>query len=821
MSAHRRPVLCRVLLPFACTLLAIVVPALLRAQSTLQGTQQGTQQGTHLWTQSQLAEFEKGTSDGVALTSDGHIAAAPGVRELAATASTFVWSVTTGKNGAIYLATGSPATVLRIDQRIDAIPAGKMQTDKQSDKNPSGKKQTDKPFTLFESKDVSVQSLRLGPDGSLYAATLPSGRVYRLNPAATAKQDEATATLVFDPAKLKPESPSKTPHPRYIWDLAFDTAGRLLIATGDPAAIYRVDLAKPNAQPEEFFHTDEAHIRALAWDAKGNLLAGTDGSGLVYRIDSAGKGYVLFEAPRREITALAVDAAGAIYAACVGDKNRNPLPSPLAQGLLLQALNAPTINIAQPASLPSVNASATLPDGSEIFALSGAQALSDTQAPRKLWAARDEIVYALASTPDGLLALTGNHGRLFRIQPDGSYALLAQINAQQALAFTAAAPNAPKHAPQNTSPNAQLLIAAGNPGRLYALESTAKHEYASSVFDAGALARFGRIEIEPGSIGVTVLTRSGNVEQPTRGWTDWLAAKDGVVASPPGRYLQWKLVLEPNGTTGSIAVNWLAVNAAPVLDDVVVVPGARLNAQGLGIAQSQTVSIAFPSPAPANNNLLQAFDPAGASAPLQAAKDRASVTARWAAHDDNGDELTFALYLRGDGESRWRLLKDKLTEKAYSFDATEIPDGGYQLKVVASDAPSHTPADALTAEKISPRFEVDTTAPVIAHLRASSGQRSCAAGKCTRSLSLVFDAEDATSPIHRAEVSLDAGPWQFVEPVGKLSDARREHYDLQLTADETSDLASAKPEEHLITVRVFDRHDNVGLAKTVVSTEVR
>jgi hypothetical protein len=42
---------------------------------------------------------------------------------------------------------------------------------------------------------------------------------------------------------------------------------------------------------------------------------------------------------------------------------------------------------------------------------------------------------------------------------------------------------------------------------------------------------------------------------------------------------------------------------------------------------------------------------------LQALKDRTAITVRWAAHDDNGDDLTYSLYLRGDGETVWRLLK--------------------------------------------------------------------------------------------------------------------------------------------------------------------
>jgi hypothetical protein len=200
---------------------------------------------------------------------------------------------------------------------------------------------------------------------------------------------------------------------------------------------------------------------------------------------------------------------------------------------------------------------------------------------------------------------------------------------------------------------------------------------------------------------------------------------------------------------------------------------------------------------------------------LQAAKDRTAVTVRWAAHDDNGDDLTYSLYLRGDGESIWRLLKDKLTDKAYSFDTTLIPDGGYQIKVVASDAPTHTPGDALTAESISDRFEVDTTPPLVLGLKVAGEKATCASGNCPKSFQVIFDAEDAFSPLARAEYSLDAGTWQYIEPVGRLSDSRHEHYDFRIPLDG----AAGKTSEHLITVRVYDRHDNVGVAKTVIAAQ--
>ena len=73
-----------------------------------------------------------------------------------------------------------------------------------------------------------------------------------------------------------------------------------------------------------------------------------------------------------------------------------------------------------------------------------------------------------------------------------------------------------------------------------------------------------------------------------------------------------------------------------------------------------------------------------------------------------------------------------------------------------------------------------------------------------------FEAEDTGSPIAHAEYSLDAGPWQYIEPVGGLSDSKREHYEVHIPAP----AFNGKPGEHLLTVRAYDRHDNVGLAKT-------
>jgi hypothetical protein len=86
---------------------------------------------------------------------------------------------------------------------------------------------------------------------------------------------------------------------------------------------------------------------------------------------------------------------------------------------------------------------------------------------------------------------------------------------------------------------------------------------------------------------------------------------------------------------------------------------------------------------------------------------------------------------------------------------------------------------------------------------------TCAKPPCAAQVT--FEAEDAMSAVVKAEYSLDAGPWQYVEPVGALSDSRREHYDFRIPALGFD----GKAGEHLLAVRVYDRHDNVGLAKTM------
>ena len=353
-------------------------------------------------------------------------------------------------------------------------------------------------------------------------------------------------------------------------------------------------------------------------------------------------------------------------------------------------------------------------------------------------------------------------------------------------------------------------MGTANTGKVYLLSHgpAGESSYLSDVFDAGVFSQWGRAEVDSSAANYELYARAGNIENPERAWSDWkkITPNNGPLGLEQARFLQWKLVLHPGASIGSVGINYLPVNVAPVIDEIAVVPGARVNAPPQPTQQNQTVPISFNEP---SRPAVQ-FNESGRE-PLTGTRDKSAVTVRWASHDDNGDEMVYALYYRGNGdkETNWQLLKDKINERFYTFDASAFPDGAYRLKVVASDAPSHNPSEALTTEKVSDRFVIDTTPPSLSPIDAHLVN-----GK----IHVVLSATDATSPVARAEYSVDAGPWQYVEPVGKLSDSLTEHYDFdaQIPPRQPGSAAPENPSEHLVTVRVYDRYDNVAAAKAVV-----
>ena len=95
--------------------------------------------------------------------------------------------------------------------------------------------------------------------------------------------------------------PSSIPRDKYIWALAFDDQGRLLVATGAEGTVHRVDRAGQGARSSS---TEPRGATSPRWPstARGNVYAGSSPGGVLYRIDRAGKVFVLHDSavPRGE-----------------------------------------------------------------------------------------------------------------------------------------------------------------------------------------------------------------------------------------------------------------------------------------------------------------------------------------------------------------------------------------------------------------------------------------------------------------------------------------------------------------------------------------
>ncbi len=70
------------------------------------------------------------------------------------------------------------------------------------------------------------------------------------------------------------------------------------------------------------------------------------------------------------------------------------------------------------------------------------------------------------------------------------------------------------------------------------------------------------------------------------------------------------------------------------------------------------------------------------------------IGVRWTASDENGDPLLYTLQIRGEHESAWKLLRDKLVERHYTFDSTAYADGEYRVRVIATDQPGNPGGEA-------------------------------------------------------------------------------------------------------------------------------
>ncbi len=739
---------------------------------------------TRFWRVSDYAEFAKGTAKDVALRSDGTVVPAPQFREFSDPNIAYLWALRMDSRGRLYAGGGSNAKVLRLD--------------------PSGKA-----TSVFQSQELAAQALAIDAHDDVFIGTSPDGKVYKLTP-------EGKSSVFFDP---------KT---KYIWALAFDREGVLYVATGDTGEVFAVT---PQGRSALFYKSSEQHVRALGFDREGNLLLGTDPSGLIVRVTVkrraggeppvAGDAFVLYETEGKEVTSLAVDARGNIYAASIGERQHAPeTPRPTsaasAAAAVAEAFTSTLLGQAQPPSptplaapAPPTTSFTPFPsgqNGSHVYRLAA------DGSPKLLWSSPTDLVYALGFSPGGKLLLgTGNRGVVIALDKDRVFSELAKTASLQVTGLVTAA-------------DGKIYLSTANPGKVFRLGPAIASQgtYESEPFDAKIFSRWGRLSWwgQPGGARSKVIfyARSGNTSNPDKNWSPWFgpyeAPQGQTVGCPPARFAQWKAEFrialgERNGTEESPGISWVSLaylpkNLAPSIDSIVLQdPGIRLRQMIIPTTAAgipPAVQLRMPQPSqPGVPGIAQApnFVFPRISVPPQGFREKGWQSVIWSAHDPNNDDLVFSLYYRAEGEKEWKLLKDKIHEDYYSWDTTTMPDGAYYVKIVASDSPSNPPADALSSSRTSARFVVDNSPPAIENLRAQVHSGTA---------EVEFDARDPASPLERAEYSVDAGDWTLLFPVGQLSDSPREAYRIELRG--------LAPGEHSVSVRVFDQFENSSIAKT-------
>jgi hypothetical protein len=398
----------------------------------------------------------------------------------------------------------------------------------------------------------------------------------------------------------------------------------------------------------------------------------------------------------------------------------------------------------------------------------------------------------------------GNHSAVIELNGDHVYTLISKTESDQVTGFAHGA-------------NGKIFVATANPGGIFALGPDLESEgsFQSQTFDAKIFSRWGRLTWWGDNSSATnssmqFYVRSGNTTDPTKSWSPWSGplANGALANSPASRFVQWKAVLHgrsgPAPQVSWVDVAYLPKNVAPEIGAVALQdPGVRVTSfgtqsQGANLAQVQLRQPSSGQNASIGNQHSQTesvrFDP-----PMQGVGQKGYQSVIWSAEDRNDDELTYTVYIRGENEKDWRLLKDKLDQRFYSWDTTSMPDGAYYLKIVASDIKSNPPEEALQSERETERFVVDNTPPQVLEMAADTG-----AGD---TVTVHFRVTDATSPVVRTQYSLDSGDWIPLRPAGDLSDSLDERYALSLR--------SVGPGEHTVSVRVYDQYENEAAGKAV------
>jgi hypothetical protein len=370
---------------------------------------------------------------------------------------------------------------------------------------------------------------------------------------------------------------------------------------------------------------------------------------------------------------------------------------------------------------------------------------------------------SVITTQDGAVyAGAADKGRVYMVDNDGAVATAFDVD-ERAVS-------------QLWADKSTLGFATDDTAAVYRSTGRADQaRYVSDVLDAKAVAKFGKLTwIANGKTKIE--TRSGNTAKPGVGWSEWQSPTavgklgggnaGGKVASPPGRYLQFRVALDDDSARLSRVVTYY-------------------------VPQNQATSVSDVTVEPATAEKLPTLKDS-------AAKPRSPILKlKWKVENPDSDDTIYTLEARRDGEANWRPIstgKTPLTALTWDWNTETYPDGWYRVRVTASDAAANSPDRALSATATTTLFAIDNQRPTIDNVSVAYPRAQARAA-------------DAISTIAEMAFSVDDGPWQL----GTTSDG--------LYDDSSEDLRLELPVglprgTHTLAIRVADSAGNVGSTST-------
>ncbi|HMD48422.1 MAG TPA: hypothetical protein VKG79_04965 [Bryobacteraceae bacterium] len=691
---------------------------------------------TATWEMNTYQDLLKGRLQGLSLDRDGRLTVAPKLETVFSSGQPTIWSIARGPDGSIYAGTGHRGRVYQI--------------------SPSGASSL-----VWTADQPEIFAVAVDSAGIVYAATSPDGKVYRI--------EKGKATEFF------------APQAKYIWALAFGADGSLYVGAGSPGNIYRVDKAGKaetyyeTGQSHVTALAFDTHGNVLAGTEPNGILYRISAKDKAFVLYNAGLPEIrsIIPMPDGAIYASALGGSVANRTAPLTTTLNSPLSvtvtaPPTSITVTDSADSQAETEIKPKAGAPSAAAPQAVQQvgpASPLTEIPGVDKsaiykINSDGTVETLWNSKDENVYSLAVEANGSLYFaTDGQGRLYKLGADRKATLMVETNEGEATRLL-------------DSPSG-MLAATGDMGKLFRLADGAgsSGSYESPVHDSGSVARWGRITWRSAAGNVQLTTRTGNSARPDKTWSDWSEPltnpRDSLIRSPNARYIQWRASLDgPGAAIENVSIAYLPQNNPPVVRSISVTmqPNSQAGLKSAATSTAAAYSITV-------TDTGETSTPAGTPTQTLSHGSGSQVQITWQADDPDGDRLLYSLYFRGEGEKEWKLLRANIPENSLLLDGDVLADGRYYFRVIASDQPSNAANVARTDELVSSPVLIDNTPPVVT---LSAPRRN------NDHVEVDADVADQTSPLRRCEYSLDAGPWTPVEAADGVTDGPREQFHIAI-----------------------------------------